>query len=356
MQLQLLEQVYFGNTVFQWGLALGVALVTFVAFQIIKRVVVHRLKHLAAKTETDFDDFIIKLLGSTKFLLLVVLSLFAGSFMLELPGDARNYLNAIASITALLQGVLWGNRLIDYAMLLFTEKRMDAEDPGSTTAAGIIGTVARIIFISMMVLVGLSTIGFDIDTLVAGMGIGGIAIALAINGILQDLFGSLTIALDKPFAVGDFIQVGEFSGTVENVGLKSTRVRSSTGEQLVMSNGDLLSSRLRNFGRMEERRGNMALGVTYDTSAEELEAIPTMIEEIIREEPLARFDRAHFASFGDFSLNFAIVYWIETAAYKDYMDTTQSINLKIKRKFEKEGIDMAFPTQTIYVNKDQGAG
>lgn len=140
---------------------------------------------------------------------------------------------------------------------------------------------------------------------------------------------------------------------MENVGLKSTRVRSNTGEQLVMSNGDLLSSRLRNFGRMKERRGNMSLGVIYDTPADKLEAIPGMIKEIIDEEELARFDRAHFASFGDFALNFAIVYWIETPAYKDFMDTTQSINLKIVRRFEQEGIEMAFPTQTIYVNKEE---
>jgi small-conductance mechanosensitive channel len=352
--MEFLEQVYFQNTVMQWGIALGVALLTFIAFQIVKYVIVHRLKKLAKKTATDFDDFIVELVGSTKFLLIVVLSLYSGSFILTLDDSVRTYLYGVAAIAALLQGALWGNRLIDYALTHFTEQRMDAEDPASTTAAGIIGTVARIVFLSLITLVGLASIGFDIDALIAGLGIGGIAIALAINGILQDLFGSLTIALDKPFAVGDYITVGEFSGTVENVGLKSTRVRSNTGEQLVMSNGDLLSSRLRNFGRMKERRGDMALGVTYDTPADKLEAIPGMIKEIIDEEPLARFDRAHFASFGDFSLNFAIVYWLETPAYKDFMDTTQSVNLKIVRRFETEGIEMAFPTQTIYVNKEEG--
>ena len=353
--MPILDDVYLGSTVLQWISALGVAVVTFFAFQLFKVVVVRRLKALTAKTETDFDDFIIKLLGSTKFLLIVALSLYAGSFMLTLSDSVRDYLYFIAVVVSLIQGALWGNRLIDYSILRFTEQRMDAADPASTTAVGIIGTVARIVFFSMVVLVALATIGFDIDTLVAGMGIGGIAIALAVNGILQDLFGSLSIALDKPFAVGDFINVGDYSGTVENVGLKSTRVRSSTGEQLVMSNGDLLSSRLRNYGRMEERRGNLEIGVVYGTPAEKLEAIPGIIEEIIVEEKLARFDRAHFASFGDFSLNFVAVYWVETAAYMDFMNTTQSINLKIVRRFEKEGIDMAFPTQTIFVNKDEEA-
>lgn len=352
--MELLDQVYFGNTVLQWGIALGVVVATFIGFHIVKYVIVHRLKKTAEKTATDFDDFIVKLLGSTKFLLIVALSIYAGSFMLALSDSVRTYMTSVAVVVFLLQSVLWGNRLIDYALIRFTEQRIDAADPASTTAAGIIGTVARIVFIALMTLVGLASIGFDINALVAGLGIGGIAIALAIKGILEDLFGSLTIALDKPFAVGDYITVGEFSGTVENVGLKSTRVRSNTGEQLVMSNADLLSSRLRNFGRMTERRGNMALGVTYDTPADKLEAIPGMIKEIIDGEVLARFDRAHFASFGDFSLNFAIVYWMETPAYKDFMDTTQSINLKVVRRFEKEGIEMAFPTQTLYVNKEEG--
>ncbi len=352
--MEYLDQVYLDNTVLQWGIALGVVVLTFVGFHVVKYVIVHRLKKLAEKTATDFDDVIVKLLGSTKFLLIATLSMYAGSFMLALPDSLRTYMASIAVVVFLLQAVLWGNSLIDYVLIRFTEQRMDAKDPASTTAVGIIGTVARIVFIGLMTLVGLASIGFDINALVAGLGIGGVAVALALNGILQDLFGSLTIALDKPFAVGDYITVGEFSGTVENVGLKSTRLRSGTGEQLVMSNGDLLSSRLRNFGRMKERRGNMSLGVTYDTPVDKLEAIPRMIKEIIDDEELARFDRAHFAKFGDFSLNFAIVYWMETPSYKNLMDTTQSINLKILRRFEQEGIEMAFPTQTIYLNKEEG--
>jgi small-conductance mechanosensitive channel len=351
--MQILEQVYVGNSVLQWGAALGVALATLVTFQVVKSIVVRQLHKLAERTDSDFDDFIIKLLGSTKFLLVLVLSLYAGSFMLELEGGVRSYLSAIAVIASLLQGALWGNRLIDYAMLRFTQERMD-DDPASTTAAGIIGTVARIIFFSLIVLVGLASVGFDIDALVAGLGIGGIAVALAVNGILQDLFGSLTIALDKPFAVGDFINVGEFSGTVEHVGMKSTRVRSITGEQLVMSNGDLLSSRLRNYGQMQERRGNLKLGVTYDTTADQLEAIPGIIQEIIDEQELVRFDRSHFSSYGDSSLNVETVYWVETPVYLDFMNATQAINLKIKRRFEQEGIEFAYPTQTIFVEKPDG--
>jgi len=346
------EQVYFGNTLLQWSSSLGVVLLTLLAFQIVKTVGIRRLRKLAEKTATNFDEFIMELIASTKFPLLVLLSIFAGSFMIGMPDSMRGYLRIVAITSFLLQATLWGNRLIDYALNRFTQERLDAQDPASTTAAGFVSTLARIVFISLMTLVGLATVGFDIDALVAGLGIGGIAIALAINGILQDLFGSLTIALDKPFVIGDSITIGDFSGTVENVGLKSTRLRSNTGEQLIMSNSDLLSSRLRNYKRMVERRGTMNLGVTYDTPADKLEAIPEMIREIIDSEELARPNRVHFASFGDFALNFVVVYWVLTPEYTDFMDTTQSINLKVVRRFEEEGIEMAFPTQTIYVNKD----
>ena len=345
------EQVYFGNTLLQWSSSLGVVLLTLLAFQIVKTVGIRRLRKLAEKTATNFDEFIMELIASTKFLLLMLLSVFAGSLMIDMPDSARVYLRSVAIISFLLQTTLWGNRLIGYALNRFTQERLDAEDPGSTTAAGFVSTLARIVFISLMTLVGLATVGFDINALVAGLGIGGIAIALAVNGILQDLFGSLTIALDKPFVVGDFITVDDFSGTVENVGLKSTRLRSNTGEQLVMSNSDLLSSRLRNYKRMVERRGTMNLGVTYDTPAEKLEAIPGMIQEILETEKLARFDRAHFSSFGDFAVNFVVVYWMLTPEYGDFMDTTQSINLKVVRRFSEEGIEMAFPTQTIHVDR-----
>ncbi len=350
--MEVLEQVYVGNTVLRWGIALGVALLTVIVFQVVKLVVVRRLRKLAEMTETDIDDFVLKLLGSTKFLLILALSLYAGSFMLDLAESVRDYLSSVAIVAFLVQATLWGNRTIDFALTRFTQQRLDAEDPASTTAVGLVGTVLRVVFIILIGLVGLATIGFDVNALVAGVGIGGIAVAMAVQGILQDLFGSLTIALDKPFVVGDFITVDDFSGTVENVGLKSTRLRSNTGEQLVMSNKDLLDSRLRNYKRMVERRGTMNLGVTYDTPADKLEAIPEMIREILDGEDLARLDRAHFASFGDFALNFVVVYWMLTPEYGDFMNTTQSINLKIVRRFEEEGIEMAFPTQTIYVNKD----
>jgi small-conductance mechanosensitive channel len=354
--MELLQEVYFGNSVLQWSLGLTLAALSLLAFLVIKALAVRRLRKLASKTATDIDDFVVQLLGGTRTILIVVLAVYAGSYVLEIDDSARNLLDTAAILVFLLQGTLWGNKVITFLVQRFARNRMEAEDPTVATMATLLGTVARIAFFTMVALVALGTIGFDVTPLITGVGIGGIAIAMAVQGILSDLFGSLSIALDKPFEVGDFITVGEFKGTVEKIGLKSTRVRSNTGEQLVLSNSDLLSSRMRNFKRMSERRGVIMIGVTYQTTAEQLASIPAMIEAIIEEESLARFERAHFASFGDFSLNFEVVYWITTPAYLDFMDTTQDINLEIVKRFEAAGIEFAYPTQTLFLDKDDDAG
>ena len=204
---------------------------------------------------------------------------------------------------------------------------------------------------SVILLLALDNLGFNITTLVAGLGISGIAIALAVQNILGDLLASLSIVLDKPFVLGDLIIVDEHIGYVEHIGLKTTRVRSLYGEQLIFSNNDLLQSRIRNFKRMAERRVIFTIGVTYQTEVEKLEKIPGIIKEIIDKQDKARFDRAHFKTFADFSLNFEIVFWIIGSNYNLYMDILQSINLQIYRRFAEETIEFAYPTQTLFVEK-----
>lgn len=353
--MEVLQQEYLGNSLLQWGIGLAVAVFAFLAFQVVKRVVINRLQKLAEGTATDIDDFVVDLLDSTKSILLVVLSLYAGSYVLDIASEARDLLDTGAILIFLVQAALWGNQIITFGVKRFASDRLEADDPTVATMATLLGTVGRIVFVTMLVLVALGTVGFDITALITGLGIGGIAVAMAVQGILSDLFASLSIALDKPFEVGDYITVGEFMGTVEKVGLKTTRLRSLTGEQLVLSNSDLLSSRTRNYKRMSERRGVIKIGVTYQTTAEQLAVIPGIVTEVIDVEEQARFDRAHFAGFGDFSLNFEVVYWVTDPAYAAYMDTTQAINLEIVKRFEAAGIEFAYPTQTIFVDKE-GAG
>ncbi len=206
------------------------------------------------------------------------------------------------------------------------------------------------IFVFLIILDNLP--GVEITTLIAGLGIGGIAVGLAVQNILSDLFSSVSIALDKPFVIGDTIKVGEFVGTVESIGLKSTRLRSISGEQLIFTNSDLLSSRIQNFKRLERRRVIFSLGVTYETSTENLEKIPRLVEEIISTKPNVTFDRAHFKEFGAFSLNFEIVYYVDTSDFRYFMDVQQEINLEIFRKFNERGIQFAYPTQVIYTRNN----
>jgi small-conductance mechanosensitive channel len=201
--------------------------------------------------------------------------------------------------------------------------------------------------IAMMTLLG--SYGLDVSALVAGLGVGGIAVALAAQNILGDLFASLSIVLDKPFVVGDFLVIGEFLGTAEHVGLKTTRVRSLSGEQLIFANADLLNSRIRNYGRMFERRIVFSIGVTYQTPADKLKRIPTMIRTAIENQEPVRFDRAHFQSFGDSALLFETVYYVLSPDYNKYMDIQQNINLTLYEQFAAEGIEFAYPTQTVFV-------
>jgi MscS family membrane protein len=184
---------------------------------------------------------------------------------------------------------------------------------------------------------------------VAGLGIGGIAVALALQNVLSDLFASLSIVLDKPFVVGDFVGVGEFLGTVEYVGLKTTRLRSLSGEQIVFSNSDLLGSRLRNYKRLRERRAVFQIGVTYDTPEPKLRAIPKLLRSIVEAQQNTRFDRAHFRTYGPYSLDFEVVYFVLVSDYNDYMDIQQAINFEVFTRFQTEGIEFAFPTQTLFV-------
>jgi len=230
------------------------------------------------------------------------------------------------------------------------------EDKAVAGSIGIIRFVARIAVWAIVLLLTLENLGIDITALVAGLGIGGIAVALALQNVLGDLLASLSITLDQPFVLGDFLVVGEHMGTVEYIGIKSTRLRSLAGEQIVMSNSDLLASRLRNFGRMYERRVVFTLGVTYETPRDKLRQLAPLLREIIEAEEGVRFDRAHFATYGPYSLDFEIVYHVLSPDYGRYMDLQQAINFRIHESFEALGVEFAYPTQTLWLARGAAPG
>ena len=344
-----LNQVIFGNPVQRWLIALAVVVVTTIVLRLVEQVLVVRLQRLAQKTHTIIDDVVIGSLRRTKFLFLLIVSVFAGSLLLTLDPQVRSAIAKVTIIALLIQGGMWAATGL---RIWLEHYRATEEDGANRTTMNALSFLARLVLWATILLLILDNLGIDITALVTGLGIGGIAIALAVQNVLSDLFASLSIVLDKPFVNGDFIVVGDMLGAVEYVGIKTTRVRSLSGEQLVFSNNDLLQSRIRNFGRMNERRVVVTIGVTYQTPAEKLERIPELIRAAVEAQENVRFDRSHFAAFGDFALSFETVYYVGSADYNQHMDILQGVNLALVRTFEAEGIEFAYPTQTLFLEKN----
>jgi small-conductance mechanosensitive channel len=338
---------FLGNSLSDWTLALTIALAVTAALFMLKRTLVRRLSELAARTSTHFDDIAVAMIGSTRGLALLVIGLYAGSTVLEMSGQMQLFLSRLAIATALVQAAMWGDAGVRGWLARYRAR--SGADPAKATSTAALGFIARIVLWSVVVLMILDNLGFNITTLVASLGIGGIAVALAVQNILGDLFSSLSIVMDKPFVIGDTILVDGTLGTVEYVGLKTTRVRALGGEQVIFSNTDLLNSRIHNLRRMETRRVVFTIGVTYGTPGDLLRSIPELIGDIIRSQAQVRFDRAHFSKFNASSLDFEVVYIVDTADYAVHMDVQQEIFLRLYECFTERGIEFAFPTQTLHL-------
>jgi small-conductance mechanosensitive channel len=313
--------------------------------------VIHRLSKLAKLTVNQFDDLLVEVLKQTKFFILLVASAYLASYAITLkPSIAALWQKAVILIL-IVQGGLWASAGISFWLGRTIQKRMD-QDTSSATTITFLGFVARLILWIIVLLLILDNLGVNITGLVAGLGIGGIAVALALQNILGDLFASLSIVLDKPFVIGDFVVVDSLAGTIEHIGLKTTRIRSLSGEQLIFSNNDLLKSRVHNYKRMSERRIVFSFGIVYQTPMEKLKAIKEIVSDIINKEEKARLDRVHFKEYGDSSLNFEVVYFVNDPDYNLYMDVQETINLEIFRRFQEEGIGFAYPTRTIFIQNE----
>ena len=343
-----LTTILYGNEIQRWLIALAVTVGTLIALRLVEQVLIVRIQRLAEQTHTVIDDVVIGALRKTKLLYLLIVSVFAGSLWVKLEPEVRSVVLHIAVVATLIQSGIW----ISAGLQIWLQHyRATEEDGANRTTMNALSFLARLALWGTILLLVLDNLGIDVTALVAGMGIGGIAIALAVQNILSDLFASLSIVLDKPFVNGDFVVVGDMAGAVEHIGIKTTRIRSISGEQLIFSNTDLLGSRIRNFGRMRERRVVFSLGITYQTPAEKLEHVPDLIRAAIESQQSARFDRSHFASYGDSALNFETVYYVESSDYATHMDILQSVNLTIYRSFAAEGIEFAYPTQTLFIEK-----
>jgi small-conductance mechanosensitive channel len=303
---------------------------------------------MARTEETEVLEIPLQTASRTHLLFMLLVAAYVGALILDLDQRTMSVAQKIITIAFFWQAGLWGTTAAK-AWLDHRRKATIAEDKAAAGSISIIRFVSRVLIWAMVLLLTLENLGVDITALVAGLGIGGIAVALAVQNVLGDLLASLSIALDQPFVLGDFLVIGDQMGSVEYIGIKSTRLRSLSGEQIVMSNSDLLSSRLRNYGRMRERRVVFTIGVTYETPREKLQAIPPLIRSIIDGQEDTRFDRSHFSNYGAYSLDFESVYYVLSADYNRYMDVQQAIYFRLHEEFEKLGVDFAYPTQTLWV-------
>lgn len=352
---EFLNQTYFGNTLLDYVIALGSFITGAIIILIINKVVLVRLQRWAKTTDTKIDDFLLRGLEKSVIPILYVLAFYLSVKTLTLHPKAERAIDVISVILATFFIIKMITSIFRFGLDSYIKMKADAEEDAERRLKQIRGITAIISFFIWVLgfVFLLDNLGFEITTVIAGLGIGGIAIALAAQAILGDLFSYFAIFFDRPFEIGDFIVIGEFRGNIEHIGIKTTRVRSLSGEQLVFGNSDLTSSRIQNFKRMDRRRVLFKLGVIYQTPAEKLEEAVKIVEQIIIDHPDVTYDRGHFASFGAFSLDFEFVYYVLSNDYNQYMDIQQDVNLRVFREFENRGIEFAYPTQTLYLNKEK---
>jgi small-conductance mechanosensitive channel len=326
-------------------IALGIAAAVFLVLLSARQIVVRRLGKVAEKTATGLDDLVVALARSTQALVIAVVALYAGSLYVALqPGQERT-LRTVTEVVLFIQIALWSSVAIDF-WVARQRRRMD-HDATSVALAGVLRFVGKLVLWTLLLLMALDNLGVNVTALITGLGIGGVAVALALQNVLGDLLASLSIVLDKPFTLGDAITVDTLTGTVESIGLKTTRLRATSGEQLVFANSDLLKSRIHNWKRMAERRVVLAFGVPHGTPPDAVERVPGMLRALIESQDLVRFERAHFKGPGPSSLDFEAVYWLLTPDYTTFMDRQQAIGLGLLRAFEREEIAFVSPPQTL---------
>lgn len=341
---EVLARVYLGNAVSQYLTSLGILLGTWVLIASLKTLFMARLERWAASTETSLDDFLVLVLKST-----VLPLLFLGAIHLSLAGlSLHAALERLISLAWLALLTFFGARFVLHTIRYVLAEQWAGDRPGPSQALHAVLPVLRAVVWGVALVFFLDNAGVKISAVVAGLGIGGVAVALAAQAVLGDLFSYIAILFDRPFSIGDSILVDGLNGTVEQIGIKTTRVRSVSGELLIFPNSSLTSSRIRNYQHMDRRRASFKLGVTCETAVEKLKEVPALLKSLVEKVPGAVFDRAHFAAFGDSSLDFEVVYFVLGSDYNRYMDVQQEINYAVLEEFGKRGLSLAYPTRTVY--------
>ncbi|WKN42942.1 mechanosensitive ion channel family protein [Tunicatimonas pelagia] len=341
------EKIFENNTLEDYLVALGIVVSGFVITRILRAIVIKQLRRLTEATDTDIDDYIVDSIGRFGVPILYFISVYVGVKYLTLT----DMINEAIRVATLVVITFFSIRFISSVVLMLLRTYVRQQENGEEKVKQLRGVmlIFNLLIWGAGLLVLLDNLGVNVTAMVAGLGIGGIAIALAAQNILGDLFNYFVIFFDRPFEIGDFIIVDEKLGTIEAIGIKTTRVKSLSGEQLVFSNSDLTSSRIHNFKRMQTRRIVFSVGVIYQTPLEQVKEIPEILKRAVETQELAQFDRAHFKAYGDSSLNYEIVYIVQSADFNVYMNVQQAINFEIFAEFQQRGIEFAYPTRTLYM-------
>ncbi len=345
---QYINTIYFGNTGKHYLYAIGLFILVFAILKLFERFILYRMKKLAKKTKNKVDDTIVEFLEHIGLPLYFFVSLYFSVKILNISIQLQKVLDYMLLLFTVYYSVRAINKVIDY----LTKKQVSKNDTDDDSLAIILSKIVKGIVWIIAFLLVLSNIGVNVLSLVAGIGVGGIAIAFALQRILEDIFSSFSIYFDKPFEVGDFIIIGDDLGVVKKIGLKSTRIQHLQGQEVVVSNRELTSIRVHNYKKMEKRRISFSFGVEYSTPVKKLKKINELVTNAVDKQKLAKLDRVHFKKFGDFSLNYEVVYYLDSKDYNDYMNTQQAINFELVNEFNKNKIEFAFPTQTLYVKKN----
>ena len=340
--LESLSAALSNNNLLSWVAAILIVIIGYIVLKITTRVVLGQLLKWSQKSETRIDDQIIGVVGQTKNWFLFAFSIYSATYALVLPDRVTALLQALIIIAILIQSGLWGIKAVTFVVF----ERMNAD------AAKTITRIIKAVTWTIIALLALDNLpGVSVDTLIASLGVTGIVVGLAVQGILGDLFSSFLITLDRPIEEGDYIVLDEYSGTVEKIGWKSTRIRSFSGELIIVSNSDVVNSRIRNYQRIPRRRIALKIGVVYQTTSEQLARIPDIIKSIVEKQEQVTFEHANLSSFGDSSIDFEAGYYVNHYNWIRYMAVREAVNLELFNRFEEEGIGFAYPTQTLFIEK-----
>lgn len=346
----ILSRSFLNNTLQDYLIAGGGIFLGMLILRLFKRTILIRLKKWSEKTETQVDNYIVD--GIERFGIPIAnfIIFYFGINYLTLSEKTTTYVHGAVAVII----TYYALRLISSTILLILQSHVRKQEQGEEKVKQIGGIMLllNIIIWALGLLFLFDNLGYNVTTIIAGLGIGGIAIALAAQNILGDLFNYFVIFFDRPFEIGDFIVVDDKKGNVEHIGIKTTRLKSLTGEQLVFSNSDLTNSRIHNFKRMERRRIAFTLGFVYETELEKLKEIPDIIKATLGEHKDITLDRVHFLTYGDYSLKYEVVFFVENSDYNRYADIQQEINFRLFEVFKEKNIKLAYPSQTIILGKE----